>query len=143
VVAQRLIRILCPDCKQKDPNPDDTLLHELGFSLEEITTLTFYRPGFREGCKTCHGTGYNGGRGISEALYFSPAIRKLIVNAGETIDEDGIRDLAVKEGMLTLLASAREVVKLGETSADEVLRVTASDERRYVSCRRRYSPYSP
>src|SRR5690606_28885265 len=78
VVAQRLIRILCPDCKQKDPNPDDTLLHELGFSHEEIATLTFYRPGFREGCKTCHGTGYKGRRAISEALYFSPAIRKLI-----------------------------------------------------------------
>src|SRR5690606_1307965 len=127
VVAQRLIRILCPYCKQKDPNPDDTLLHELGLSREEIATLTFYRPGFRDGCKTCHGTGFKGRRAVSEALYFTPAIRKLIVNAGDTIDEDGIRELAMKEGMLTLVGSAREVVKLGETSAEEVLRVTASE----------------
>src|SRR5690606_6507669 len=127
VVAQRLIRVLCPNCKVKDPNPDDTLLHELGFSDEETATLTFYRTGDVEECKTCHGTGYKGRRAISEALYFTPAIRRLIVNAGDTIDEDGIRELAVKEGMLTLVASAREVVKLGETSAEEVLRVTASE----------------
>ena len=51
-----------------------------------------------------------------------------IVTAGDSIDEDIIRALAVKEGMLTLRASAREIVKRGETSIEEVLRVTTQED---------------
>ncbi len=127
VVAQRLLRKLCPSCKVVDHEPDATLLRELGFSEEEVAATTFYKPGVDEACRMCRGIGYKGRRAISEALYVSHAIRKLIVDAGDTIDEDGVRDAAVKEGMLTLVASAREVVKMGETSAEEVLRVTASE----------------
>ena len=127
VVAQRLLRTLCPDCKVADREPDTTLLSELGFSAEDVAATTFYRAGSNDKCPTCHGVGYKGRRAVSEALYFSHAIRKLIVDTGGSIDEDALRETAVKEGMLTLLGSAREVVKLGITSAEEVLRITASD----------------
>ncbi len=128
VVAQRLLRTLCPECKQVDTDPDYVLLQELGFTEQEVATTTFYRPGYRERCKTCKGLGYKGRRAISEALYFSRAIRHLIVTARENIDDDVIREQAVKEGMLTLRASAREIVKRGETSAEEILRVTTIEE---------------
>ena len=103
-------------------------MSELGFSDEEIATTTFYKAGERESCPACKGVGYKGRRAIAEALYFSRAIRHIIVQAKGDVDEDAIRDQAVQEGMLTLVASAREIVKLGETTLDEVLRVTASDD---------------
>ena len=49
------------------------------------------------------------------------------MDAGDSIDEDGIRSLAIRQGMMTLQASAREVVKRGETSVDEMIRVVASE----------------
>jgi type IV pilus assembly protein PilB len=127
VVAQRLVRTLCPTCKEPDHEPDLLLARELGFSEEDLEATTFYRTGDDGGCQTCKGRGYKGRRAVAEALYFSPKIRELIVESGETIDEDGIKAQAVKEGMLTLQASARELVKLQETTLDEMLRVTAGE----------------
>jgi type IV pilus assembly protein PilB len=128
VVAQRLLRKLCTVCKVEDRDPDRVLLRELGFTEEEQEVTKFFKPTTGGSCPKCRGAGYKGRRAISEALYFSREIRHLIVNAGESIDEDAIRDQAVKEGMLTLMASAREVVKLGESSIEEVIRITASDD---------------
>ena len=128
IVAQRLIRKLCPDCKQLDTDPDDLLMAELGFTEEEIRTCETYKATYGSACKTCRGVGYKGRRAIAEALYFTRKLRHIIVSSGESVDEDAIRETAVKEGMLTLLASAREVVKLGDTTVEEVVRVTASDE---------------
>ena len=127
IVAQRLIRTLCPACKVEDTEPDALLARELGFEEAEVEGLTFYKAASGTSCPTCKGRGYKGRRAIAEALYFSPKIRELIVEAGGTIDEDGIKEQAVKEGMLTLQASARELVKMGETGLDEMLRVTAGD----------------
>ncbi len=128
VVAQRLLRTLCDTCKRPDADPDLVLLRELGFTPEEIATITFYTPGDTPSCPTCKGVGYKGRRAIAEALYFSRAIRHIIVQAKGDVDEDAIRDKAVEEGMLTLVASAREIVKLGQTSTEEVLRVTTTDD---------------
>jgi len=127
IVAQRLLRKLCPRCKEIDPSPDRVLLDVLGFTDEEVATTTFYKTGDRPHCKTCKGIGYRGRRAIAEALYFTNAIRHLIVTAGDVIDDDAIRALATREGMLTLRASAREIVKQGETSVDEILRVTTDE----------------
>lgn len=127
VVAQRLVRTVCPACREIDSAPDRLLLHELGFTDAEIAQTTFYRAGERSDCRTCGGNGYNGRQAIAEALSFSQAIRHLIVNADDAVDEDVIRDTAIAEGMLTLLASAREVVKRGETTIDELIRVVATD----------------
>jgi type IV pilus assembly protein PilB len=127
VVAQRLMRTLCPKCKEVDDAPDTLLARQLGFADEDLEEITFYVPGDVSGCPTCKGRGYKGRRAVAEALYFSPKIREMIVEAGDTIDEDGLKAQAVKEGMLTLQASARELVKMGETSLDEMLRVTAGE----------------
>ena len=127
IVAQRLIRGLCPDCKKVDPSPDVMMAKQLGFSQEEIERTTFYVANTSSNCLTCKGRGYKGRRAVAEALYFSPAIREAIVEAGDTIDEDEIREIAVSEGMLTLQASARELVMREDTSMEEMMRVTAGE----------------
>ncbi len=127
IVAQRLIRKVCPACKVVDDDPDPVMLEKMGFSEEDISSLTFYKQGHNPQCKTCKGTGYKGRRAISEALYFSRSIRHLIVEADKQINEQEILDQAVKEGMLTLSDSAREVVRMGETTILEMLRVVTTD----------------
>ena len=127
VVAQRLIRRLCPACKTPDEDIDEIMLHKLGFTDEDIANHTVYTQGHDPHCKVCKGMGYKGRRAVSEALYFSRNIRHLIVESDKMIDEDAIRQLAVKEGMLTLGDSAREVVKRGETSILEMVRVVTTD----------------
>ncbi|HET6569470.1 MAG TPA: GspE/PulE family protein, partial [Rhodothermales bacterium] len=127
VVAQRLIRTLCPECKELDDDPDPVMLKKLGFTDEEISSTAIYKPGRRQDCKTCKGTGYKGRKAVTEALYFSRSVRHLIVEATKMIDEGEIRDQAASEGMLTLSDSAREVVKAGETSIMEMVRVVTTE----------------
>lgn len=127
IVAQRLIRKLCNTCKQPDLDPDPIMLEKLGFTREEVANLTFYLPGKDESCPECKGVGYKGRRAICEALYFSREIRHLIVEADKMIDEGTIKDQAVKEGMLTLRDAAREIVKMGETSVREMIRVVTTE----------------
>ena len=128
VVAQRLIRRLCPDCKQVDPDPDPVLLAQLGFTKKEIAETSFYQPAEGGNCPLCHGSGYKGRRAICETLYFTRQIRHLIVESGEKVDEEAIRKQAIADGMLTLQDSAREIVKMGDTSVIEMMRVTAMED---------------
>ena len=127
VVAQRLIRVVCPDCKEVDENPDRTMMAGLGFTEEEMDNNTFYKA--NEGghkCPNCNGRGYKGRRAVCETLYFTPAIRTLVAESGEAIDEDAIKEQAIKDGMLTLADSARVLVNMGETTVDEMMRMTSS-----------------
>ena len=124
VMAQRLLRRLCKHCKQPMTKPDVELAKSLGFSSEEISNNTFYKP---VGCDHCH-NGYKGRIAIHEALYFDKDIKKLIYDSGNEIDEDGIRNTAINNGMLTLRASGRERVKSGDTTMKEVLANTLEDE---------------
>jgi len=127
VVAQRLLRTLCPRCKRPAEEVDDLLLERLGFTKDETDGLTLYEAGRDPSCPTCRGVGYKGRRAITETMLFSKEIRRMIVAAREMIDEDQLREQAVREGMLTLRAAAREVVKQGETSIEELVRVTAGE----------------
>jgi type IV pilus assembly protein PilB len=127
VVAQRLVRTVCPTCRRRDPDPDPVLLGGLGFSEAEIADTAFYQAGTHPTCRTCGGSGYKGRQAIAEALYFSRAIRHLIVESDVRVDEDAIRDTAIAEGMLSLVASAREVVKRGDTTIDELIRVVSTE----------------
>ena len=120
VVAQRLMRKLCSHCKQPIDADGKALALSLGFKEEEITQTTFYKP---VGCEKCT-RGYSGRLGIFEALPFTHDIRRLILNASEKLDEDAIRDSAIKNGMLTLRQSASEIAKKGITSLEEVAAVT-------------------
>ncbi|MEQ9105225.1 MAG: GspE/PulE family protein [Rhodothermales bacterium] len=126
VVAQRLIREVCSDCRKVDHDPDLVLLRSLGFTEDDIAGTTFYQAAHGGKCQKCGGNGYKGRRAVCETLYFSREIRQEIAESAEAIDEDRIRQLAVKEGMLTLQDSARELVKMGATTVEEMLRVTAT-----------------
>jgi len=123
VIAQRLMRRLCNNCKKEYKSEDNLLPLKLGFTQEEIDNNTIYEP---VGCDECHG-GYKGRCAVHETLYFSKDLRRLIFEAKGDINEEAIRDLAIKEGMMTLQAAARERVKEGISSLEEVARVTSED----------------
>lgn len=123
VVAQRLIRRLCNECKEEyKPHPESA--KGIGFTDEELETTTFYKPG---GCEKCNNTGYKGRAGIHEALYFSKEIKQLILDAGGDIDEGAIKNLAMSQGMLTLRGSGRERIKEGISTIEEVIAATIED----------------
>ena len=126
VVAQRLIREVCSKCKVEDNDPDLVLLKSLGFQEKDIESTTFYKANRGSSCPNCNGNGYKGRRAVCETLYFSREIRNLIAESGDAIDEDAIREMAVGEGMLTLQDSARELVKMGATTVEEMLRITST-----------------
>ncbi len=123
VMAQRLIRRLCKDCKEEfQPHPE--VAKGLGFTEEEIETTTFYKA---VGCEVCSGSGYKGRSAIHEALYFSKEIKQMILDAGGDIDENSIKELAVSQGMLTLRGSGRERIKEGITTIEEIIASTIDD----------------
>ncbi|MBL0176418.1 MAG: type II/IV secretion system protein [Ignavibacteria bacterium] len=124
IVAQRLIRRLCPKCKRKVERVDMVEALSVGFTEEEIATTTFYEP---VGCPNCM-NGFKGRSAIHESLYFSSAIRRAIFESGDEINEDLVRTIAISEGMLTLRASARERVKDGISCISEVIAATMADE---------------
>lgn len=124
VMAQRLVRTLCENCKE--PYDHDEIAQpakNLGFSDNEIEEITFYKP---VGCQKCN-MGYNGRIAIMEALYFDDRVKKMIFEAGDEIDEDALRQYAIKNGMLTLRASGRKRIKNGITTIEEVMAITLED----------------
>ncbi len=123
VMAQRLIRRLCKNCKEEfTPHPE--VAKGLGFTDEEIDSTTFYKP---VGCDVCSGSGYKGRSAIHEALFFSKEIKQMILDAGGDIDEGAIKEMAVSQGMLTLRGSGRERIKEGITSIEEIIASTIDD----------------
>ncbi|GMQ80691.1 MAG: GspE/PulE family protein [Rhodothermia bacterium] len=126
VVAQRLVRKLCNTCKRADVEVENEVLRHLGFTETEIGSMTIYTQGDDTRCGTCKGSGYKGRRAVAETLTFTPAIRSIIMESGDIVDESKLRDKAIEEGMLTLSDCARRIVIEGETSIDEMLRVTGS-----------------
>ena len=120
VVAQRLVRKLCPKCKLVDDTPKEALVR-LGVlkSLDENITIYKANP---KGCDECNGTGYKGRTAVHEILEVDEEIRRLIVK-GATAEE--IRDLAKKKGMRTLYEAGILKVRRGITDIAEVERVLA------------------
>ena len=124
IVAQRLIRRLCPDCKKKVVEYDEALMNAAGLKADEWKKFTVYEP---KGCEKCNGTGYKGRIAIHEALYFTKEIRQLIVRSGVEVDEESIRIQARKDGTLNLRDAGLEKVKLGLSSIEEVLASTSEE----------------
>ena len=124
IVAQRLIRTLCKICKQPIDHDDWPGMLKFGFTEEELQTYAMFKPA---GCDKCNG-GYKGRAAIHEALFFSKAIKNIILNAGERVDENAIRDQASKDGMWTLRRSGMERMKEGTTSLEEVIANTVEDD---------------
>jgi type IV pilus assembly protein PilB len=124
ILAQRLIRKLCPKCKAPIDDLDTDALHKLGVSPTEMKQMKIYHP---VGCGDCvHG--YKGRIAIHEALYFHKNIRQIILKSDQLVDEDALRALAAKNGMQTLRNSAIELMKNGITSLEEVGTVTMEDD---------------
>ncbi|MBI3788672.1 MAG: Flp pilus assembly complex ATPase component TadA [Ignavibacteriales bacterium] len=124
IVAQRLIRTLCKICKQPIDDSEKNDLLKFGFTEEDLGQYTFYKA---VGCDKCGG-GYKGRAAIHEALYFTKAIKDIVLNAGEKVDENAIRDQASKDGMWTLRRSGMERMKEGSTSLEEVVSTTVEEE---------------
>ncbi|MFZ4538055.1 GspE/PulE family protein [Propionivibrio sp.] len=117
VLAQRLLRVNCPQCVA-DNVPDDTLLADSGLSREEVAGFRF-RAGL--GCGHCRGSGYKGRKAIAEVLHLNDKIRELIV-ARAPIRQ--IKEAARENGTHFLRESALDLVRLGETTLTEINRVT-------------------
>ncbi len=121
VIAQRLARMICPSCKIAD-TPRPALLDRIGVSPDVAKSYTFYRG---RGCGDCGGTGFQGRTAIYEILVLSHKIREQI--AGDA-PEAVLRQLALAEGMSTLVRSGIQKVKTGKISVEELLRVIQTDE---------------
>ena len=124
IVAQRLIRKLCNNCKRKVTEFDEGEMKALELDVEEWKNYEIYEA---VGCDQCHHSGYKGRMAIHEALYFTKEIRQIIVRSGEDVDEEKIRIQARKDGTHSLRESGLEKVKLGLTSLTEVLSATTKD----------------
>lgn len=124
IAAQRLMRILCPSCKQPHDDAAPELLRYAGVSEDDTETTTIFQEGADPQCTACGGSKYKGRRAVAEVLELSEKIRAMIVRAGNQIDEGAVRDQARKEGMLTLREAAQRLVKNGETSIAELIRIT-------------------
>lgn len=119
VCAQRLIRKVCPHCKEAQTVPTD-LLKRLGLGPKDTDGITFYHG---RGCSRCKETGYMGRMAILEVLLVSEAMREQILH---NTSAKAIREVALKEGMRTLAMAGVSRAKAGLTSLEEVLRVTGN-----------------
>ncbi len=115
ILAQRLVRVICPACKERDAAASSKGELRL-FGIGDAQAL--YRG---MGCEQCASTGYYGRSGIFELLAVDDAIRKLIL---KNADANEIRDAARQSGMKTLLEDGADKVRAGMTTLSEVLRVT-------------------
>ena len=123
IVAQRLIRKLC-ECKKKSEKHDEKYFKRLGLNPVEWKKYDLYEP---VGCEKCLGSGYKGRMAIHEAIYITKEIAQIILDAGDKIDENGVRKIARKDGSLTLREAGLERVKAGITSLEEVYASTMDD----------------
>ncbi|WP_317205126.1 GspE/PulE family protein [Janthinobacterium sp.] len=120
VMAQRLVRTLCPDCKSDDGSITDDIWHSLGGAWKLPKPQRVYRP---VGCPECRQTGYRGRTGIYELLAISDTFSRLIKDDS---DIHALRRQSVADGMKPLrIAGAMKIIE-GVTSAEEVLKVTAA-----------------
>jgi len=115
IIAQRLVRRLCPACKKaKEPNAEERELLGLGPDDE----IMIYEPC---GCAKCDNTGFKGRIGVYEILEVTPAVKRIIAKNG---DAEDIKEVAVSEGMNTLRMSASRYVVQGITAINEMIKVS-------------------
>ena len=144
IVSQRLVRRVCPDCRQAY-KPSEADLGRFGLLASRESAVTFYRAQRTTGdgaCRTCNGLGYRGRVGVYEVLRVNEALASAIAQQATT---EVIRKLALEMGMKTLLGYSLDLVRQGATTLEEVERMILTDsgleaERRVkalhtVSCR--------
>jgi len=121
LVGQRLVRTLCPDCKQSHRLSSNDLVHDhryqaLGFCEGDVV----YHP---KGCEWCGYSGFRGRQGVFEMIEVSAAIRSAI---GPKTDASDLEKVAQREGMTTMSEDGIAKCRMGQTTIDEVFRVTMS-----------------
>ena len=115
VLAQRLLRKICADCKEEVKKVNRQLLVDEGVSKEMVDSFKVY---IGKGCATCGGSGYKGRVGAFEMMEATTAVRDAITSQ---VSEGQLRKIAIKDGMITLRMDALDKVNHGVTSLDEAL----------------------
>jgi len=116
VLAQRLVRRICPECKEKYI-PSARELQSVGIKPETLTDGCIYQG---KGCAYCYGTGYKGRQGVYELMPVNSAINKQIVQSPDAVE---MRRIAIAQGMISLLNHGADLVRAGVSTVTEVLRV--------------------
>ena len=121
IIAQRLVRRICPDCKAPDDESKSPALQRLLRIDDELFERLRLFKG--KGCDTCSGSGFKGRQGVYEIMPISSAIKQLIIDRS-SVEE--IRQAAIGDGVLTLRSAALKLLEDGVTTAQEVIRSTDS-----------------
>ena len=121
VLAQRLVRRVCANCKQ-EVQLSDEVMDELQLDPKDAQKATFLEGA---GCVECNNTGYRGRQGIYEVMAMTPRLRDMVL---ERASANAMKKLAIDEGMLTLRRDALEKLKRGLTTVEEVLKESAADK---------------
>jgi general secretion pathway protein E len=121
VLAQRLVRSICPCCKEPY-QPSSQELMDLKLSLDEVAGRPFFKG---KGCSECYGSGYKGRHGIYELMVLTSELKQQILKSA---DAHQLQELALKQGMTSLRKEGALLVLEGITSSEEVLRVTRAVE---------------
>ena len=122
IVAQRLVRRICKECKQEHEYTEDelkALAVDTTSATQGFEGIAFYKGA---GCDTCNGTGYKGRAGLYEVMALTPELRRLILHGASTAE---LQEQAVKDGMLTLRMDGIEKIRKGVTTLEEVVKETA------------------
>jgi type IV pilus assembly protein PilB len=120
ILAQRLARRICAQCKEEEKIPSQALL-KVGFTEEECKTVKCYKG---KGCPTCNGTGYKGRIALYEVMPIKDELKELILEGASTAE---IKKAAIRLGMKTLRMSGVTKVAEGVTTIEEIMRVTFND----------------
>jgi type IV pilus assembly protein PilB len=121
ILAQRLARRLCQECKKPAEVTDEALL-DIGVPAEQLGTFTVYEP---NGCGVCNDRGYKGRVAIYEVMPFWDGLKELVINGASSAE---LKAEAMRLGMVTLRMAAINKLKEGMTSIDEVVGNTAPDQ---------------
>jgi len=121
IVAQRLVRLICPRCKE-EYQPTSEMLYELGLTVEQVAGKSFYRGA---GCESCRNTGYSGRVALFEIVLLDDHLRDLIMKRSST---NVLRDAARKRGMRTLRESGLLAIYDGQTTIEEVISQTLYED---------------
>ncbi len=119
VAAQRLVRLICPRCKEEQPHSEvETLKAEFGEEVPDV----LYRG---RGCRNCQGTGFRGREGVFEMMPITDEIRALILTHASSRE---VRKVAIAQGMTSLREDGWRLIREGKTTPEEVLRMTKDEE---------------
>ena len=120
VLAQRLARRICADCKEST-TIERAALVDIGFTDDNIAKATLMKGA---GCKTCNSTGYKGRVALYEVMRFTDTLKEMVLGGSSTAD---LKMAAIKGGMISLRMAGIQKIMAGMTTTEEILRVTMSD----------------